>query len=71
VSIYVHTASKSGRGTPGDICHSFEGGEGGMATKTPEDGEYKVGDQIIVKLDERRKVHATIRAVYQEDEVKY
>jgi hypothetical protein len=33
-----------------------------MATKTPEDGEYKVGDQIIVKLDERRKVHATIRA---------
>jgi hypothetical protein len=38
-----------------------------MATKTPEGGGYKVGDQIIVKLDERRKVHATIRAVYQED----
>jgi hypothetical protein len=39
-----------------------------MAKKAPEeDGkQYKVGDQIIVKLDERRKVHATIRTVYQE-----
>ena len=32
-----------------------------------EDGkQYKVGDKIIVKLDERGKVQDTIRAVYQE-----
>jgi hypothetical protein len=37
------------------------------AKKESEDGNYKVADEIIVKLDERRKVHATVRAVYQED----
>jgi hypothetical protein len=41
-----------------------------MATKTTEgDGrEYKVGDQIIVKLLDDRKVDATIRAVFQQDD---
>jgi transcriptional regulator len=40
-----------------------------MATKTPEDGrEYKVGDQIKVKLHDGRKVDATIRKVFQQDD---
>jgi hypothetical protein len=40
-----------------------------MGTKTTEgEGrEYKVGDQIIVKLHDGRNVNATIRAVFQQD----
>jgi hypothetical protein len=38
-----------------------------VATKTPEDGGYKVGDQIKAKLHDGRKVDATIRAVFEQD----
>jgi hypothetical protein len=40
-----------------------------MATKTTEgEGrEYKVGDTITAKLHDGRKVDATIRAVFQQD----
>jgi hypothetical protein len=40
-----------------------------MAKKAPEeDGkQYKLGDKIIAKLHDRRKVDATIRAVFQQD----
>jgi hypothetical protein len=44
-----------------------------MAKKAPEeDGrQFKVGDQIQVKLHDGRKVDATIRAVFQQgDETK-
>ena len=38
-----------------------------MATKTPEGGGHKVGDQIKAKLHDGRRVDATIRAVFQQD----
>lgn len=39
-----------------------------MKKAPEEDGrEYKVGDQIKVKLHDGRKVDATIRAVFQQD----
>jgi len=38
-----------------------------MATKTPEGGGHKVGEQITAKLHDGRKVDATIRAVFQQD----
>jgi hypothetical protein len=39
-----------------------------MATKTPEGDGYKVGDQIKAKLHDGRKVDATVRAVFQQDD---
>ena len=39
-----------------------------MATKTPEGGGHKVGDKITAKLHDGRKVDATIRAVFQQDD---
>ena len=39
-----------------------------MATKTPEGGGYKVGDKITAKLHDGRRVDATIRAVFQQDD---
>jgi hypothetical protein len=39
-----------------------------MATKKEsEDGNYKVGDKVTAKLNDGRKVDATIRAVFQQD----
>jgi hypothetical protein len=39
-----------------------------MAKKTfPEGKDYRVGDTIIVKLHDGRKVDATIPAVFQQD----
>jgi hypothetical protein len=40
-----------------------------MAKKAPEDGkQYEVGDKITAKLHDGRKVDATIRAVFQQDD---
>jgi hypothetical protein len=41
-----------------------------MAKKAPEeDGkQYKVGDKITAKLHDGRKVDATVRAVFQQDD---
>jgi hypothetical protein len=36
--------------------------------KESENGNYKVGDQIKVKLHDSRRVDATVRAVYQQDD---
>jgi hypothetical protein len=35
--------------------------------QSEDDGQYKVGDHITAKLNDGRKVEATIRAVSQQD----